>query len=225
MFVGVSVLSKRQEMPDRRQFLGMMLMPTLAMAQDDIVLKLPPPQTPRNTSLVDALQARKSSREFSEKSLPPSLISSLLWTAFGVNRPDSGKRTAPSTHNWQEIDVYAALPDAMYHYDAVAHALRQTVPGDLRRLTGVQDFVERAPLNLVYVANLSRMTDASAEDRTFYLAADAGFIAQNVYLFCASEGLATVVRGLIDRRALAAAMSLRPDQRIVLAQTVGYPAG
>ena len=210
-------------MPNRRQFLGMMLMPTLAMAQEDTVLKLPPPQTPRNTLLVDALKARRSSREFSEKALPVGLVSNLLWTAYGVNRADSGKRTAPSAHNWQEIDVHAALPEGMYQYDAAAHALRQTVPGDLRRLTGVQDFVERAPLNLVYVANLSRMTDASAEDRVFYLAADAGFIAQNVYLFCASEGLATVVRGLVDRKALAAAMRLRPEQRIVLAQTVGYP--
>jgi nitroreductase len=204
--------------------LGMMLVPTFAMTQDDAVLQLPSSQTPRNTSLVDALKARKSSREFSEKRLPLGLVSNLLWTAFGINRPESGKRTAPSAHNWQEIDVYAALPEAMYRYDPVAHVLRQTVAGDLRRLTGVQDFVQRAPLNLVYVANLSRMPDASAEDRMFFLAADAGFIAQNVYLLCASEGLVTVVRGLVDRRALAAAMKLRPDARIVLAQTVGYPA-
>jgi SagB-type dehydrogenase family enzyme len=220
-----SLYFKVNKMPDRRQFLGMMLMPTLAMAQRDSVLDLPPPQTPRNTSLIDALKARKSTREFSAKPLDVGLVSNLLWTAFGINRPDSGKRTAPSAHNWQEIEVYAALPQGMYQYDAAAHTLRQTVPGDLRRLTGVQDFVERAPLNLVYVANLSRMTDTSAEDRAFYLAADTGFIAQNVYLFCASEGLATVVRGLVDRKALAAAMRLRPDQRIVLAQTVGYPVG
>jgi SagB-type dehydrogenase family enzyme len=202
----------------------MMLMPTLAIAPDTAVLELPPPHMPSNALLIDALKARKSSREFSEKPLPLGLVSSLLWTAFGINRPDSGMRTAPSAHNWQEIDVYAALPQGMYCYDATAHALRQTVPGDLRRWTGVQDFVERAPLNLVYVANLSRMTDASAEDRVFFLAADAGFIAQNVYLFCASEGLATVVRGLVDRKELAAAMRLRRDERIVLAQSVGYPA-
>ena len=211
-------------MPNRRQFLGMMLMPTLALAQEEAALELPPPQTPRNTLLIDALKARKSSREFSDKRLPLGLVSTLLWAAFGINRPDSGKRTAPSAHNWQEMDVYAVLPEGMFRYDAAAHALRRTVSGDLRALTGVQDFVGRAPLNLVYVANLSRMTDASAEDRAFFLAADAGFIAQNVYLFCASEGLATVVRGLVDRKALAPAMRLRPDQRIVLAQTVGYPA-
>jgi SagB-type dehydrogenase family enzyme len=213
-------------MPNRRQFLGMMLMPTLAMAHDDVVaLELPAPRMPRNASLADALKARKSSREFSEKPLPADVVSNLLWAAFGINRADGGKRTAPSAHNWQEIDVYAALAAGIYRYDAGAHALQQAVSGDLRRLTGVQDFVGRAPLNLVYVANFSRMPNASAEERLFFLAADAGFIAQNVYLFCASEGLATVVRGLVDRKALAAAMRLRLDERIVLAQTVGYPAG
>jgi len=211
-------------MPNRRQFLGIMLMPALAMARDDVVLKLPAPQMPRNALLVDALQARKSSREFAERPLPPQLLSNLLWAAFGINRPDVGKRTAPSAHNWQEIDVYAALPEGMFRYDAVAHALVQIVADDLRRLTGVQDFVGRAPLNLVYVADGARMTNASPEDQGFFLAADAGFIAQNVYLLCAAEGLATVVRGLLDRKALAAAMRLRPTQRIALAQSVGYPA-
>lgn len=212
-------------MPNRRQFLlGMMLMPTLAVAQEEVALELPAPQALRNTLLIDALKLRKSSREFSEKRLPLGLVSSLLWAALGINRPDSGKRTAPSAHNWQEIDVYAVLPEGIFRYDAAAHALQRIVSGDFRALTGLQDFVGRAPLNLVYVANLSRMTDASAEDRAFFLAADAGFVAQNVYLFCASESLATVVRGLVDRKALAPAMRLRPDQRIVLAQTVGYPA-
>jgi len=199
-------------------------MPTLAVAQEEVALELPAPQAPRNTLLIDALKLRKSSREFSEKRLPLGVVSSLLWAALGINRPDSGKRTAPSAHNWQEIDVYAVLPEGIFRYDAAAHALQRIVSGDFRALTGLQDFVGRAPLNLVYVANLSRMTDASAEDRAFFLAADAGFVAQNVYLFCASESLATVVRGLVDRKALAPAMRLRPDQRIVLAQTVGYPA-
>jgi SagB-type dehydrogenase family enzyme len=201
-----------------------MLMTTLAIAEEEAVLQLPPPQMPRNIPLMDALRLRKSSREFSEKRLPLGLVSTLLWTAFGINRPDSGKRTAPSAHNWQEIDVYAVLPEGVFRYEAAAHALQRTVSSDLRALTGLQDFAGRAPLNLVYVANFSRMADASAEDRTFFVAADAGFVAQNVYLFCAAEGLATVVRGLVDRKALAPAMGLRPDQRIVLAQTVGYPA-
>jgi len=198
-------------------------MPALALADDEAVLQLPPPQTPRNTPLTEALKLRKSSREFSEKRLPLAVLSSLLWSAFGINRADSGKRTAPSARNWQEIEVYAVLAEGVFRYDAAAHMLQRTVPGDVRAATGVQDFVGRAPLNLVYVANLTRMTDASAEDNAFYLAADTGFVAQNVYLICAAEGLATVVRGLVDRKALAAAMGLRADQRIVLAQTVGYP--
>jgi SagB-type dehydrogenase family enzyme len=199
-------------------------MPSLALAQEEAALRLPPPQVPRNVALIDALKLRRSSREFSQKPLPLDLVSTLLWAAFGINRPDSGKRTAPSAHNWQEIEVYAVLADGVFRYDAAAHALQRTVSGDLRALTGIQEFAGRAPLNLVYVANLTRMSDASAEDRAFFLAADAGFIAQNVYLLCAAEGLATVVRGLVDRKALAPAMRLRTDQRIVLAQTVGYPA-
>jgi nitroreductase len=199
-------------------------MPALAVAQEQSVLQLPAPQASRNALLIDALKLRKSSREFSDRRLPTALLSTLLWAAFGINRPDSGKRTAPSAHNWQEIEVYAVLAERVFRYDAASHTPQRTVSGDLRALTGLQDFVERAPLNLVYVANLTRMTDASAEDRLFFLAADAGFVAQNVYLFCAAEGLATVVRGLVDRKALAPAMGLRTDQRIVLAQTVGYPA-
>jgi SagB-type dehydrogenase family enzyme len=201
-----------------------MLMPTIALANDEAARQLPPPQTLRNTPLIDALKLRKSSREFSDRELPLGVLSALLWAAFGINRPDSGKRTAPSARNWQEIDVYAVLAEGAFRYDAGAHTLQRKVSGDLRGLTGFQDFVGRAPLNLVYVANLTRMTDASAEDTAFYLAADAGFVAQNVYLVCAAEGLATVVRGLVNRKALAAEMGLRTDQRIVLAQTVGYPA-
>jgi SagB-type dehydrogenase family enzyme len=175
-------------------------------------------------TLMQALQSRASAREFAPRSLPWELLGTLLWAAFGVNRPATGGRTAPSAHDWQEIEVYAALAEGVYRYDAAAHALRLAVAGDLRRLTGVQDFVGDAPLNLVYVADFARMSGASAEDRTFFASADAGFIAQNVYLVCASAGLACVVRGLVDRRKLAPAMGLRRDQRIVLAQSVGFPA-
>jgi len=171
-----------------------------------------------------ALQSRKSSRAFEPRALPSELLSTLLWVAFGINRRDTGGRTAPSAHNWREIGLYAALRDGVYRYDALAHALRLVVAGDLRPLTGVQDFVSLAPLNLVYVADFARMHEASAEERAFFAAADAGVIAQNVYLFCASSGLATVVRGLVDRKRLAPAIGLRVEQRIVLAQTVGFPA-
>jgi SagB-type dehydrogenase family enzyme len=202
----------------------MLLMSTASLAQESRSIALPPPRTEGGATLLQALKLRRSAREFAVRPLPTDVLSTLLWAAFGFNRPATGGRTAPSAHNWQEIEVYAALPEATYRYDPAGHVLRLQASGDLRALTGVQDFVGRAPLNLVYVADFARMTDASAEDRAFFTATDAGVIAQNVYLFCASAGLACVVRGLVDRRKLAPALGLRADQRIALAQTVGFPA-
>ena len=200
-------------------------MSTTALAQESRVIQLPQPQTTGGGELLQALKSRKSSRAFSARALPQDLLSTLLWAAFGINRPATGGRTAPSAHGWQEIEVYAALPDALYRYDAAAHTLTRTVARDLRAQTGVQDYVGTAPLNLVYVADFSRMKDASETDRNFFAATDAAVIAQNVYLFCAAMNLAVVVRGLVDRKKLAPAMELRRDQRIVLAQSVGFPAG
>ncbi len=185
-------------------------------------IKLPPPQTDGGIPLMQALKARRSSRAFLSKPLPDQTLSNLLWAAFGVNRPD-GRRTAPSAHNWQEIDIYVARADGLYLYLPKEHALQLVLKEDVRGLTGVQEFVREAPVNLIYVADFDRMKGATEEDKQFYSAADTGFIAQNVYLFCASEGLATVVRGTIDRPKLAAKMGLRPAQRITLAQTVGFP--
>jgi len=209
-------------MLDRRQFLGIMLMSKAALAHGGGAIALPPPQTTGTVSLLQALRSRRSTREFSSRPLPLDVLSTLLWSAFGVNRPDSGGRTAPSAHNWQEIEVFVTLAEGAYRYDGRDHALRLVVASDLRAATGLQDFVATAPLNLVYTADFGKMGDASADDRTFYAAADAGFVAQNVYLYCAAAGLACVVRGLVDRRKLAPALQLRADQRIVLAQTVGY---
>lgn len=193
-------------------------------AQGATDIALPPPQTAATTvTLIDALSKRRSTRDFSSRELPRDILATLLWCAFGVNRPDTGGRTAPSAHNWQEIEVFAALRDGAYRYDARRHVLQPVVDADLRAATGMQEFAGIAPLNLVYVADFGKMGDASAEDRTFYAAADAGFVAQNVYLYCAAASLACVVRGLVDRRKLAPALKLRADQRIVLAQTVGYP--
>jgi SagB-type dehydrogenase family enzyme len=172
---------------------------------------------------MQALKDRHSTREFSSEKLSSQVLSNLLWAAFGINRPDTGKRTAPSAMNWQEIDVYVALPEGLYLYDAKGNKLDPILAGDVRGATGVQPFVKDAPMNLVYVADFAKTGKGSVEDRNFYSGADVGFIAQNVYLFCASEGLAVVVRGSVDRAALAKLMKLRPDQKILLAQTVGYP--
>ena len=197
-----------------------------AVAEPAAEIKLPPAQTTGGKPLMQALSDRHSTREFSDKTLPDQVLSNLLWAAAGVSRPD-GKRTAPSAVNWQEVDVYVALPQGMYLFDAKAHALKLAVAGDLRALTGKQPFVKDAPLNLVFVADYARMTSKmmpiADADRNTYACTDTGFISENVYLFCSSEGLNTVVRGLIDKPALAQAMKLRPEQHIILAQTVGYP--
>ena len=185
-------------------------------------IKLPPPNLNSGKSLMQSLQARKSSRDFSTKKLPVEVLSNLLWATDGINRPESGKRTAPSAMGRQEIDIYIAMVDGLYLYNAQEHALKPVIKQDIRELTGKQTFVKDAPVNLIYVADYSRMSRGSVEERNFYSAADTAFIAQNVYLYCASEGLATVVRGSIDRDVLAKAMQLRDNQKIVLSQTVGY---
>lgn len=193
------------------------------LCQEDESLKLPSPQTDIGKPLMQVLKDRKTSREFSTDKLPDQMLSNLLWAAFGVNRPESGKRTAPSAVNWQEIDIYVAMADGLYLYDAKAHQLKLILSEDIRALTGVQAFVKAVPVNLIYVADFSKMGNADDSQKEFYSSADTGFIGQNVYLFCASEGLATVVRGLIDRPGLAKAMGLAINQRIILAQSVGYP--
>jgi SagB-type dehydrogenase family enzyme len=196
---------------------------TLAVAQELKPVPLPPPQTSGGRPLMQVLKDRQSSREFSSQQLSPQVLSNLLWAAFGVNRPDSGKRTAPSAMNWQEIDIYVATQDGLYIYDAKANALNPVLAQDVRGATGMQPFVKEAAVDLVYVAELAKTGRTAGEDQILYTAADTGFIAQNVYLFCASEGLAVVVRGSVDRMALAKLIKLRPNQKIILAQTVGYP--
>lgn len=193
-----------------------------AYAQEAQAIKLPAPRTDGGKPLMQALKERRSTREFSAEKLPLQVLSDMLWAAFGINR-ESGQRTAPSANNRQEIDIYIATAEGLYLYDAKGHEMRRVSAEDVRGLTGTQEFVKQAPINLVYVADLARGKRTRAEDVEFYSGADTGFIAQNVYLFCASEGLACVVRAMVDREALAKAMGLRPDQKITLAQTVGYP--
>lgn len=194
---------------------------TLNLETDTVVL--PPPALAGGISLRQALEARHSTRSFLPDALSLEALSTLLWAGFGINRRETGGRTAPSAHNWQEIDVFAVLPEGAYRYDAQQHRLLLVRAEDLRGATGVQDFVRTAPLNLVYVADFARMPDAKPQERDFLAGADAGCIAQNVCLYCAGAGLATVVRGLVDRRRLAAALGLSRTQRIALAQSVGRP--
>lgn len=192
-------------------------------AKDIEPIRLPAPQTEGGKPLMQALKERKSLREFSAKDLPLQMLSDMLWAACGINRPDTGGRTAPTAKNMQEIDVYVVKAEGVYLYDAKANMLVPVLTGDIRAITGKQSFVKDAPVNLIFVADLSKMGGMDAASVDFYSATDTGYISENVYLYCASAGLATVVRGWVDKPALEKAMKLGHGQKVVLAQTVGYP--
>jgi nitroreductase len=173
-------------------------------------IPLPPPNMRGGVPLMKALAERQSSREFDPTPLPEQILSELLWAAAGINRNEHTGRTFPSAMNGQEVDVYVALPAGVYLYQAATHSLQLKKAMDVRRVTGYQDFVDTAPLDLVLVADHSRMKLVPAAQRESYASVCAGSIAQNVYLYCASAGLAAVIRAWVDRNALS--------------QTVGKPA-
>jgi nitroreductase len=204
--------------------LGMMgqLRPKPAKGESATSIALPPPTKHGGLPLMEALSRRHSSRDFANTPLPLPLLADLLWSAYGMNRADGG-RTAPSALNAQEIDVFVALSSGAYLYDAATHRLNLVAASDLRRVTGYQDFVDEAPLDLVYVADHSRMGMVPVTQRQSFASTAAGAIAQNVYLFTASNDLATVIRAWIDRTAIADALGLTHDQQVLLSQTVGYP--
>lgn len=191
-------------------------------AEERKPVPLPPPQTDGGKPLMQALQQRQTIRELKPDRLPAQVLANLLWAGFGINRPENAHRTAPSAMNSQEVDLYVALPEGLYLYEAKPHQLTPVLDKDLRAKTSRQPFATNAPVVLIYVADLQRLIKAKPEQREFYAAVDTGFISQNIYLCCASEGLATVVY-VPDRTPLASAMQLRPEQRIILAQAVGYP--
>jgi nitroreductase len=187
-------------------------------------LTLPPPRSEGGMPLFAALKLRHSTREYTARKLPVQALSDLLWAAFGINRPN-GDRTAPYWRHIMVIDVYVVMQDGVWIYEPKAHTLLPYLAGDIRAQTGTQDFVATAPIELVYVAHGERMTDISAEERRLYASVDASFIGQNVYLFCASEGLGTVFRGAVDQAKLGATLKLPDQQFVTFAQTVGYPRG
>jgi hypothetical protein len=215
-------------MMTRRQATAGLLSAAAVTATTDAIatenaMELPPPRQQGGKPLIEALALRRSTRSFSDRPLPPQLLSDLLWAAFGINRPATGDRTAPYWRHVMVIDVYAAMADGVWLYDPQHHVLLPHLRVDLRVHTGLQDFVATAPLNLIYVAHGERMHDISAEERRLYASVDAGFIGQNVYLFCASEGLGTVFRAAIDYRNLDRLLQLTAGQFVTFAQTVGFP--
>ncbi len=186
-------------------------------------IELPKPQMDGGKPLMQAIGLRATSRVFAPDPLPPQTLSNLLWAAWGINRPDTKKRTAPSAMNWQETDLYVVMEKGTYVYNAAAHDLKPVATGDFRALTGKQEFVKQAPMTIVFVADLTRMGSGPSDKKEPIAYCDAAFIGQNVNLFCASEGLATGVRANIDKPALAGVLKLGANQLISIAMTIGFP--
>ncbi len=200
------------------QFLGSV------SAQD---ITLPEPHRTGGMPLMQALNERHSTRSFTNENLSPQQLSDLMWAAWGFNRKEENKRTAPSSRDFQEIDLYVSMASGLYVYDASKHILKQVHNKDIRALCGTQDFVATAPLNIVYVADMiktgKKEGDTVTDADLLSSWANTGLIAQNVYLFCASEKLGCVIRGLIPKEKLAPEMRLKPNQFIILSQTIGVP--
>jgi Nitroreductase len=184
-------------------------------------IKLPKPQTTGGKPLMQALQERATNRNIDSKELAPQVLSNLLWATNGQNRPD-GRRTAPTASNCQEIDVYAFLSTGIYLYEPASHSLILKKSGDFRKESNRQGFV--GGVNLAFVVDYDKMGryDGNQEAKEFYSTADVGYVSQNTYLFCASEGLATVVQGMIDREKLSELLQIT-NGKVLLGQAVGYP--
>jgi len=182
-------------------------------------IQLPPPQRTGGMPLMEALSKRATARSFATNDLSLQQLSNLLWAGFGINRPD-GRRTAPSAMNFQETDLYVLLRQGAFLYNAASNRLDQVVADDLRELGGTQSFVKDAPVTLVFVADLAKCGNNEGGRNTANV--DVGYISQNIYLFCASEGLVTGARGSVNREVLGKRLKLRDDQLIVLGQSAGY---
>ena len=198
------------------------------------VIKLPQPQTEGGKPLMQALKLRQSTRgNFGpEEKLSLQTLSNLLWAADGVNRP-GGHRTAPSAVDWQNIQIYVTTADGLFLYDAPQHVLKVISEKDVRAICGLegsatgpmkQDFAKTAPVSLIYVADMAKtkaMKWQGEDVGATWSYAGAGAIAQNVYLFCASEGLACILRAMIDPVQIAKVFGLQPDQKPILTSTIG----
>ena len=185
-------------------------------------IKLPPPDKAGGKPLMQCLTERKSERKFDSKPLPPQILSDLLYTADGISRPD-GRKTVPTARNLQSQEVYAAMADGLYLYHPKTHSLDLVKAGDIREKCGMQAIHKTAPIVLIYVGDVSKIGKNAAE-KVFYAANHAGYASQNVYLYCTSAGLATVVCGLVNKPELEKAMELPGTKRVQLTQPVAYPA-
>ena len=195
-----------------------------AVAAEMKPVQLPQPDLDQTKSLAQALKERKTTRQFATTGLSEQTLSNVLWAGFGINRSESGRRTAPSAKNWQEIDIFVATSAGIYRYDAKGNTLIPVVMGDNHALTYSQSPFKDAPVHLVYIADLEKMSGDEAA-KMVLAGMDTGFVAQNVYLYCATAGLNTGFRVTLHKEKLAETLKLRPTQKIMGAQSIGMPMG
>lgn len=193
-----------------------------AEAAEGKELHLPPAERGGGRPFMELLNERKTTRKFNDRELEPHILSNLLWAANGVNRKDDGKRTAPSARDMREIDVYVITPQGAYLYIPEGHQTKLIIVGDYRKeAVGRSEFAANAPIILVFVANAKKMEKMDAAVREDYAHIDCGYVSQNVYLYCASENLATAAIGGVDKVSMAKILRLKED-KIILSQPVGH---
>lgn len=192
----------------------------ISLAQD--LIKLPEPDKKGGIPLMQAINERQSGRNFIDKDLTQQQLSDLLWAAYGINRPESGKHTIPTSRNRQDIEVYITTSNGVFFYHPEDHALMPISDLDKRELSGVQDFVKVAAVNLIYVSDFDKLGNSSDDIKTMTAATHCGFIGQNVYLYCASEGLISVFRAMIDKDKAAELLKLESNKHVIYSQSVGY---
>ena len=205
------------------QLLLLCLFISVATFAADKVIRLPKPNLNRNSEVMEAFANRHSTREYAAKALTLTDLSDLLWAANGINRPEEGKRTAPSAMNKQDVDVYVVLPEGTYLYDAKAHQLNLVAEGDHRgAVAGGQAFVKSAPVSLLLVSDLSRLGDAKNTHTQLMGAVDAGIVSQNISIICSAAKLATVPRASMDTAKLKSVLKLTDTQLPLMNHPVGY---
>lgn len=183
---------------------------------------LPSPRRTGGMPLMEALNKRATHRKCSDEGLDLQTISDILWSAYGFNR--DGFRTAPSSHNRQEMELYVFLESGVFVYDAAGCRLEQRLEGDHRAMTGAQDFVGAVPMNVAMVADTSKITGKTPQGVLETIFVDTGFISENIYLYAAGAGLNTVVRAMFDRERLSELLGLKPERIITMVQSIGHPA-
>lgn len=187
------------------------------------VIELPKVEAKGGMPLMQALQERKSTRDFDyTKKIDNVTLSEMIWATSGINRAD-GKRTAGSTRNFKAVTIYVVLEDGVYSYDESKHLLTMEVEGDYRAQTGMQPFVKDAFMNVVFVGDFNKFAGMPEKDSYLMMGVDAGLMSQNLYLYCASKCIGTVVRGSIDKDAFSKLLKLPSGKKVILAQTISYP--